>query len=307
LGRIIAVVNQKGGVGKTTTAVNLAAALANFGQPTLLVDADPQANSTRALGYDPDPQRPSIYEAFLRRPDLSELRVIYKPIPTLGLVPSERDLVGVEVELVDQDRREYRLKEFLDAARSEFDCALIDCPPSLGLITLNALVAADTVLIPVQTEFLALEGISQLMETVNQVREALNPRLGICGVVMTMFDERTNLAKQVVEEVRGFFGERVFQTIVPRNVRLSEAPSHGMPIFLYDSRSKGASAYLKLAKEFLKHEHHEKEGIGQRAAESHPGDTPADPSPDPRRGTADLRDRDPRRRPSEPGPRPDPA
>jgi chromosome partitioning protein len=305
LGRIIAVVNQKGGVGKTTTAVNLAAALANFGQPTLLVDADPQANSTRALGFDPDPERLSVYEAFLRRPELRELRLSYGQIPALGLVPSERDLVGVEVELVEQERREYRLKEFLDAARPVFDCALIDCPPSLGLITLNALVAADEVLIPVQTEYLALEGISQLMDTIEQVRIALNPDLAIGGVVMTMYDERTNLAKQVVDEVRGFFGDQVYETIVPRNVRLSEAPSHGRPIFLYDSRSKGATAYLKLAKEFLKHEHDQKEGIGQRAEESHPGQAAGDFSDGP--GPAEVREPGPRRRPAEPGPRPDPA
>jgi chromosome partitioning protein len=263
--RVVAVVNQKGGVGKTTTAVNLAAALAIAQRPTLLVDADPQSNATRALGFEPDPERATIYDGLHGMAQPEELTLICEAVPHLGVIPSTRDLVGVEIELVAQIGREYRLRTLLERSRGKYDHVLIDCPPSLGLITLNALVAADSVLIPVQAEYLALEGMSQLMETIDRVREALNPRLEIDGLLMTMYDERTNLAKQVVDEVRGVFGSQVYRTIVPRNVRLSEAPSHGLPIFLYDVRSKGAEAYLALAEEFLEHE---AEGTGQRAEES---------------------------------------
>ncbi len=243
---VVAIANQKGGVGKTTTTINLGAALAAFDAPTLVVDADPQGNATRGLGL--DASAPHLYHLLTRAGDTVGAIVASKT-PKLHVLPADRDLVGAEVELVGAENWQTRLKHALDAVRERYRFILIDCPPSLGHLTVNALVAADTVVVPLQCEYFALEGISELVATVERVRSAHNPRLGIGGVVLTMYDERTNLARDVAEEARRHFASRVFETVVPRNVRLAEAPSHGVPVIEYDIRSRGAEAYLALARE----------------------------------------------------------
>lgn len=252
LARVIAVVNQKGGVGKTTTAVNLSAGLALAERRTVLIDLDPQGNATTGLGLNKAEPRHTVYNVLL---DGLLLREAIAPtgLPFLGIVPSEMDLVGAEIELVGTSDREHRLKTAVDTARDEFDFIVIDCPPSLGLLTLNALTAADSVLIPLQCEYYAMEGLAQLIRTINMVRERLNPRLAVEGILFTMFDGRTSLAAQVKNEVHQHLGGQTFATVIPRNVRLTEAPSHGRPVFLYDLRSSGSIAYLELTKEVLVH------------------------------------------------------
>jgi len=247
--RVVAVVNQKGGVGKTTTAINLGAALAAYERSTLLIDLDPQGNCTAGLGGEPAPGTSTSYEVLTGQCTLAEA---LRPteFPHLSLVPTTANLAGAEVELVGMMGREFRLREAL-AGLDTGRFALIDCPPALGLLTVNALAAADAVIVPIQCEYYAMEGVSKLMTTVDEVRRFINPGLAIDGILLTMYDDRTNLAQQVAGEVRSVFGDLVFETIVPRNVRLAEAPSFGRPIHAYDLRSKGAQAYLALAREYL--------------------------------------------------------
>jgi chromosome partitioning protein len=253
MGKIVAVANQKGGVGKTTTAINLSSSIAVAEKKTLVVDVDPQANLTSGLGLQPEQFQATIYDALVEGTPIEPL-ILDTMLDRLKIVPSERNLTGAEIELVDVDSRESRLRQALEPVVPLFDYIFIDCPPSLGLLTLNALVAAHTVLIPLQCEFFALEGVSELMSTVKRVQSSFNRRLSIEGIVLTMFDERTNLSAQVVEDVRQHFRGSVFETVIPRNVRLAEAPSFGKPILLYDIRSRGADAYLALAKEILSNE-----------------------------------------------------
>lgn len=251
--RIIAVANQKGGVGKTTTAINLGTALAAVGQRVLLIDFDPQGNASTGLGIDRARRRISSYDVLIAESPLADA-VIPTGIPRLDIVAASLDLTGAELELVGLPRREYRLQDALQRISPGFDYALIDCPPALGLLTLNALVAADAVLVPLQVEFYALEGLSHLIGTIERVKRAFNPRLEIQGVVLTMYDKRNALSELIARDVRQHLGLKVYQTIIPRNVRLSEAPSHGKPVLLYDLRCAGAQAYLHLAGEVLRRE-----------------------------------------------------
>jgi chromosome partitioning protein len=251
---VLAVVNQKGGVGKTTTAINLAASLALNGLPILLIDCDPQANTTGGLGFrrqSPDePQRLSIYDILLGPTTIDEATQP-TPVPLLKIVPGSKNLTGANIELVSADRREYRLRDAVEAVRPEYAFILLDCPPALDLLTLNALVAADGLLVPLQAEYFALEGISELIGTLDRVAQAFNPELGLEGVLLTMYDDRTNLAQQVTQNLQTFFGDKLLRTTIPRNIRLAEAPSHGLPVALYDPRSRGAEAYAELAREIL--------------------------------------------------------
>jgi chromosome partitioning protein len=254
MAHVVAVANQKGGVGKTTTTINLAASLALADRRVLLVDVDPQSNLTSGVGLRGKASSAgTIYQALTTPEPLSDCRqfIVSTDVDRMQLVPADRNLTGAEIELVTLERREERLRILLNAVRDDYDYILIDCPPSLGLLTLNALVAADAVLIPLHCEYFALEGLADLVGTMRRVRAAFNPSLDIEGVLLTMFDERTNLGQQVASDVRQFFKEKVFRTVIPRNVRLGEAPSHGMPVILYDVKSRGAEAYLALAREVL--------------------------------------------------------
>ena len=251
MGKIIALANQKGGVGKTTTAINLAASLATLEKKVLLVDADPQANASSGLGVDIRQTECSVYECLIGQCNVKDA-VCRTEIEGLELVPSHIDLVGAEIEMLNMDNRESVLKRALDPFKNDYDYILIDCSPSLGLITVNALVAADSVIIPVQCEYFALEGISKLLNTIKLIKQRLNPALGIEGFLLTMYDSRLRLSNQVKDEVRRHFQELVFDTVIQRNVRLSEAPSHGIPVILYDADSNGAQNYLSLAQEILK-------------------------------------------------------
>ncbi len=250
MGRIIAIANQKGGVGKTTTAINLSASLALSEQRTLLIDCDPQGNTTAGIGFPKDPARRTLYNALILGEPLEKI-ILKTQIEGLDLLPADKNLVGAEVELVSAETREYQLKKLLEQVKDAYTYIILDCPPALGLLTLNALTAADSVLVPIQCEYLALEGVSELLDTLMRIRRTLNPNLAVEGIVLTMYDERTTLSKQVASDLRSFFGAQVFESVIPRNVRLAEAPSHGKPIHFYDIHSRGAEAYINLAKEVI--------------------------------------------------------
>lgn len=252
MGKIIAIANQKGGVGKTTTAINLAAALAGEDRKVLLVDADPQANATSGAGVARGTVKKTLYDALVTNESIREM-VVPTAIPTLWVLPADKNLAGAEIELVDAADRNFTLKRLLDGIREYFHYVIIDCPPSLGILTINGLTAADSLLVPIQCEYYALEGVTELFDTLARLRRELNPKLTIEGLLLTMFDERTNLSMAVAKDLRDFYGSQVLNTVIPRNVRLAEAPSFGQPIMLYDSRSRGAESYVQLGREILSH------------------------------------------------------
>ena len=253
--KVIAIANQKGGVGKTTTAINLSASLAANDLHVLLIDSDPQGNSTTGLGIAKGGERPTLYQVLLGQTDLASA-IVHSEFEGLDILPSDKNLVAANLELIDVDDREMCLRKALEAVRSSYDYVLIDCPPALDLLTVNALVAADSVLIPIQCEFFALEGISQLIDTIERVQQSFGGRLSIEGVLLTMYDDRMNLTRQVEQDLREFFEDQVLQTVIPRSVRLAEAPSFGKPILAYDVRSRGAESYIQLAKEILARAQH---------------------------------------------------
>jgi chromosome partitioning protein len=263
LSRVFAIANQKGGVGKTTTAINLAASLAANDLRVLVIDSDPQGNATTGLGVAKDPNRPSLYQVLLG--DVPARDAIQATeLEGLHLISADKNLVGADLELVGIDNREFRLRERIADIREEYRFVLIDCPPALDLLTLNALIAADSVLVPIQCEFFALEGVSELMDTIDRIRDSFQHSLQVEGILLTMYDDRTNLTRQVAADLREFFGDLVFRTIIPRSIRLAEAPSFGKPILGYDPRSRGAESYIKLAKEILDHEQNRLPAQGAR-------------------------------------------
>ena len=252
MGKVISIANQKGGVGKTTTTINLSACLAEAGKRVLVIDMDPQGNTTSGLGIEKDEAENTIYEVILRTVDIKDA-IIKDIFDNLDIIPSNVNLAGAEIDLIDVDNREYILKDSLAEVKDNYDFIILDCPPSLSMLTVNAMTASNTVLVPIQCEYYALEGLTQLMHTINLVKKKLNKKLELEGVVFTMYDSRTNLSLQVVENVKDNLQEKIYKTIIPRNIRLAEAPSHGLPINIYDKRSTGAESYRNLTQEVIKH------------------------------------------------------